>query len=394
MRRRIFWLWVIGLIGAVGVMDFVAPRASWAIPAWERKYGIECSGCHYPAIPRLNATGQRFRWAGYRLPNDFGKEPDVNNVGHFLAARARGQFVYTNPETGNRASEFQWRDTTLFYAGAVTKNLSSFNEIEREAADDIGLVAQVEGVWGIPSHFTTVRFGQFHTIYGVGIGGFDRPTGISRPALFNDKLTSSEIPFRIRSDQRGVEVAHVYRNSRLLAQITNGVDTTGSGTEGENDQDKDFLVAYEQILDDQASGLTLYGYRGIWHDPALSPEDFQFYRYGASANKIFSFGFEAMGGYIHSNDNRPASLGRTVLGESFFVELEQYLRGIDLTALARYDWIDPDRDVSGDTRTKETVGFVHSFQEHLRIALEGSRSSDEITDLTDYQAVVEAMIVF
>lgn len=28
------------------------------IPAWARKYNMNCSGCHYPAAPRLNATSR------------------------------------------------------------------------------------------------------------------------------------------------------------------------------------------------------------------------------------------------------------------------------------------------------------------------------------------------
>src|SRR6266540_7090048 len=47
------------------------------IPAWARKYNMNCSGCHYPAAPRLNATGIKFRWAGYRMPDAIGENVDV-----------------------------------------------------------------------------------------------------------------------------------------------------------------------------------------------------------------------------------------------------------------------------------------------------------------------------
>lgn len=392
-RRKNFWLLMIGLFFAIEIFWMIDPRESSAIPAWTRKYGADCSMCHYPAVPRLNATGQRFRWMGYRMPDEFGSEPDATNVGNYLAARGRGRYVYADPERGNRQSEFQWHDTTLFYSGPITKNISAFNEIEREAEDEIALVAQVQGIWGAPGHFSTVRFGQFHPLYRVGIGGFDRPTGISAPSLFSDNQTRSEIPFRIALDQRGVEVAHVFRDSRLLAQLLNGIDETGSGTDGETDTDKDLLIAYEQILDDLASGFTLYGYRGVWHDGTL-PDPFRFYRFGASANKIFSSGFEVIGGYIRSSDDRPSGIGATLQGDSFFVELEQYMRAPDLTLLARYDWIDPDRGAGGDNRNRQTIGIVRTAQRHLRIAFEGSRSTDHLTRLTDDRATAEVMINF
>ena len=30
-----------------------------------RKYKMDCSGCHAPAVPRLNAVGYRFRRVGF-----------------------------------------------------------------------------------------------------------------------------------------------------------------------------------------------------------------------------------------------------------------------------------------------------------------------------------------
>src|SRR5262245_6391728 len=64
------------------------------IPAWARKYNMNCSGCHYPAPPRLNATGQRFKWAGYRMPEDFGEKVDVEKVQNYLAAGAEASYEY------------------------------------------------------------------------------------------------------------------------------------------------------------------------------------------------------------------------------------------------------------------------------------------------------------
>lgn len=395
MRRKVFW--VIGLLFVINGGGMFSPREAQAIPAWGRKYEVPCSVCHYPAVPRLNATGWRFRWAGHRMPHEIGVEQDISNVGNFLAARGRGRYLYVNPDEGPRESEFQWHDATLFYAGPVTKHFSAFNEVELEPEEErteIALVAQIQGVWGRPEHFSTVRLGQFHSLKRVGIGAFDRPLGISSPSIFSERLTASEIPFRIDLDQRGVEVAHVLRNSRLLAQVLNGFGVgVGSGTEGEEDQEKDLLIAFEQILDELASGFTLYGYRGGWHDGVV-PDASRFYRYGAAANKVFPFGFGVMGGYVGSIDNQPALIGPTIRGDAFFVELEQYLKGSDLTLFARYDWIDPDRNADGETRNRQTAGAVQTLQRNLRLALEGRRLHDRRADLTDYRLAAEAMINF
>ncbi len=113
------------LIILTGVL-LATVRDSEAIPAWARKYGVDCSLCHYPAVPRLSSFGQKFRWAGYRMPDEFGKEQDVTRVGDFFSTRVRARFEYENPEEKIERTEFTLHDATLFYAGAFTKNYSGF----------------------------------------------------------------------------------------------------------------------------------------------------------------------------------------------------------------------------------------------------------------------------
>src|SRR6266571_2484342 len=73
-------------------------RAHARIPAWARKYNMNCSGCHYPAPPRLNATGQRFKWAGYRMPEDFGDKVNVEKLQNYVAGHGVVQFEWTKTE--------------------------------------------------------------------------------------------------------------------------------------------------------------------------------------------------------------------------------------------------------------------------------------------------------
>ena len=47
----------------------LAPQPAAAIPAFARKYGLPCSGCH-EAWPKLNVFGQTFKDNGYQLMND------------------------------------------------------------------------------------------------------------------------------------------------------------------------------------------------------------------------------------------------------------------------------------------------------------------------------------
>lgn len=388
MKRTICSFVVVSMcLVLLGWMAF--PSVSSAIPAFARKYNADCTLCHHPAIPRLNRTGLRYRWGGYRMPNEFGKKQDMSKVGNFLALRARGRFLYENPEAGKTKSEIQWHDTTIFYAGALTENISAFNEIEVEH-DEVGLVAQLQGIWGSPGRFISVRFGQFHSLKGVGLGSFDRPTGISVPLMFGQQLTTSPVPYKLSSHAKGIELAQVVGNSRFIAQVLNGV------TKEEEDTSKDVLLAYEQMLGDATSSFTLYAYRGVWTtvDDPDSDSRIRFYRLGGAANKIFSSGSEILGGYIYGEDGQPASVGPTITGSSGFLELQQYLEEPNMTLLVRYDWLDPDDDISGNTQTKQTVGWVHTFQRNLKISVEGSRLNDDFKNETDYNLVTEAFFVF
>lgn len=398
----IFWVSWVGL-------DILWTSEAQAIPAWARKYEQSCSMCHYPAVPRLNTLGHQFRQAGYRMPDEFDQDINAANVSHYVSARGRARYEYKNPEEGDSTNEFQWHDTTLFYAGPVGRNYAGFAELEWEAEDEIALTASISGVWGEPDHFTTLRVGQFHTLSRVGFGGFDRPTGISTPAIRSANLTK-DMEFTLGADQRGVELAHIFQlgflpeRSRLIAQVTNGVDDEGSGTGSDIDAQKDYTLVFEQILYDRASGFTLLYYQGTYHKAAdLSSENrIGFQRYGGTFAWILPMGFEVQGGYIRSTDDPAAEGADEIAGNAFYLELEQYFAALELTGLARYDFVDlnDDSDAKDDRTTTITVGLVKPLQDWLRLAVEGSATTKEKAvsgtgeETTDNKVVAELMLNF
>ena len=54
------------LVAGVMLLGRTAPAA--AVPIFAERYGFRCTQCH-TAVPELNAFGEHFRRAGYRLPN-------------------------------------------------------------------------------------------------------------------------------------------------------------------------------------------------------------------------------------------------------------------------------------------------------------------------------------
>ena len=371
----------LGVVVVVGLI-LASVRESQAIPAWARKYNADCSMCHYPVIPRLNSFGHQFRRAGYRTPDEFNKEQDVTKVGDFFSARLRTSFSYQNKQGQIEKTQFTLDDATFFYAGAISKNFSGFVESEIVSNGETELLGQLQGVFGKSDRYLGFRMGQMHTLTRVGFSGFDRPSGISTNPLLSTTLTRAGpingANFALNTDEKGLEIAYVQGRGRLLAQILNGVNQDGSGTanQGDVDADKDFQVAYEHILDDIASGVTAFYYKGSYPNVASASavsQRFNFYRLGVMANKIFPVGFgyfELQGGYIRSSDNVPAQVGPNVQGNAFYVESQQYLTGPEITFLERFSLISMDTATQNITRKDYTAGIVAPVQTWLRVAAE------------------------
>ncbi len=403
MKRTVLlkrFMWFFGVILISLILESFNPIPAYAIPAFARKYNADCSMCHYPNAPRLNSFGHEFRRAGFRTPDEFSKDQDISKVGDFLAARTRVRYEYENIENDPVRSEFVLNDTTIFYSGVFTKYFSAFNELERERDGELGLVASISGVYGQPDHYSTFRVGQFHTLTRVGFGGFDRPTGISTASPLSSDLTTGGAPFKINTDQRGLELTHIYKKSRIIAQILNGINPEGEGGDGDADTAKDYSIAYERILDDLASGFTLYGYWGSWfddEDPAIRNRA-GFARYALTGNKIFpevlGGNFELLAGYVRSQDSASSALGGNVQGNAFFAEIEDYFERHNFTVLARYDFIDPDVDEGNDRKERWTIGYVRTLQSYLRLAVETNITQKDADDSTDYGATGELMVNF
>ncbi len=383
------------LLSGLALFTLFPERAS-AIPAWARRYGVPCSTCHYPAPPRLNAYGHRFRRAQYRLPEEFNQEPEWSKVQNYVAVRAVGGYTYSSADQPGSdvhdvTSTFTLDEINLFYAGPVTKHFSGFIELARPG-DDTGIeaLASVGGVFGKPDSFTTFRFGQFHTLVEAGWGGLDRSTGISSPDALSTPLTTAT-GFTLDQDQVGVEGTYVRKNWRIIGQVLNGanaVTTDGvlnpdlafSTTDhADQNKNKDYVLAYELMWGDTASGLTAFGYKGVVEDPIQGPDNpdpalsrIDMTRLGLTAAQVWESGWEIQGGYVSAKDNFQNPALADIKGQGWWIELEKYYKKLkDMTLLLRYDLTDPDTDVAKNSRTGWVLGAVWPVGEwHTKLAVE------------------------
>lgn len=394
MRKQ--YLVVVGVVA----LAVTWPQQSWAISGWGRKYGLDCATCHEPAnAPRLTALGHQFRKAGYRFEADFDKAPEYKEIGDYFHTRFRFRYLFTDRDPANGSddrNEFKFNDVSLFYAGAITKNLTLFTEWEWAANNDITMSAFLSWTQGTWERYWRVRLGQMKPIARVGFGGFDRPTGITTAWPITENLTSSAVKFKISEEQRGLEFLYSFNpDTRVVASVWNGVDATGAGRAngvGDNNNDKDVLLYFERMIDDRGSALTLLGYRGVFTTAGGS--DLDFYRLGGSFNYVFPSKTELQLGYIYATDE-DAPTGHTD-GQAAWVELQQWLSH-GAAVFVRGDAIQPNRDQgswSTDYNKKLTFGGVYSVNDYLRLAAElfFERKVSLVDD--NWGIVTEAMVNF
>lgn len=345
-----------------------------AIPAWARKYNMNCSGCHAPAVPRLNAKGYAFKWAGWRMPEEIGEQAEIKNVSEVFSVRSRLRYDYAKPEGGSATqNQFELFDVTIFAGGALGKNFGSMFELEH-AVGETEIVTNMTGVWGSEKKYAGFRIGQMHWFSRAALAGFERPTGITTPIPLSSAINAGS-PWSFSTDQIGGEAFFVRGKNKLSIEVLNGVNAEGKGDETRTGTSMDFVGIDQFIYDAHGSGITLMGYRGKIHglDPADENAASSITRFGLTANKLINK-FELMGTFISSKDNDlPAATAASgsVTGSAYWGYLG-YTLPSNMTLFSRYEFLDPNTDAANKSKTRFVLGGVLpiSLPEYLKLSAE------------------------
>ncbi|MEE9153193.1 MAG: hypothetical protein V3U42_03810 [candidate division NC10 bacterium] len=138
---------VLGVALALFAGGLLLPRSALAVPAFARKYQLQCTTCH-TRPPRLNSFGERFLENGYQIPGtmDGGivEKLKLGNVSlglvnNYFAVRLRGNFYRQFDFDKQRIVDGEPKDTkelafpeilNLFFAGTLAENVGTFIEME------------------------------------------------------------------------------------------------------------------------------------------------------------------------------------------------------------------------------------------------------------------------
>ena len=389
--------WTMVLLLTVAVLPV---SKAHAIPAWARKYNVNCSNCHGPAVPRLNAKGFAFKWAGYRMPEEIGESQEVKQISEYVAARFNMQYVWHKTESKSAdVNAFVLDNATIFAGGPIGKWFGAFLEFSH-SADGVELVNNVYGVWGKPTSFGGARVGQMHWLLEGAVAGFDRPTGISAPAPIDEPLTEGGVPFSFGVHQLGIEAFYVGGKNRLSFELLNGINSDGMGDGVGSPDHKDFAAIDQFIYDENGSGITAVAYRGSVDglDPTRAIVS-HFNRYAISANKIIDR-LEFTSGYVYGKDT-DLPLGsnfsaRSVNGWGAW-GYAGYTFPNTLTAFGRFDYVNSNSDVANTGNTRFVLGSVLpvNLPEYLRMAAEYTLDNPHASGgLKRHGLTLEAMLNF
>lgn len=346
------------------------------IPAWARKYNANCSLCHSPAVPRLNAKGIQFKWAGYRMLEEIGEKAEVNNIQEYVAARAVFDYDYekTQGEPTER-SGFNTSNLSLFVGGPIGKSYGGLLELARESEGggegEVEVLAAGATAWGNAERFGGLRFGTGHMLLtGGGVAGFDRAIGISKPLPLGEPTAT--VPLALGGDLTGAEAYFVTGRNRVSVQVLNALAVE----EGTTNTWKDIVVTDQFIWDDAGAGVGVAAYFGKAKGVnALSPEaTSSFSRVALTANKYFG-DFELLGGYVLSRDRDITTGAGSVAdndGSAYWVSGQYTLRPTKWTFFSRWEVVDPNNDESDDSARRFVLGGVLpvNVPEFMKVALE------------------------
>ena len=370
------------MMGIAMVAVMVIPATSQAIPAWARKYSLDCSSCHFGGTNRLTKFGKEFQVRGDRLASD-ASETEIKELNLSNYMSLAGKFRFNADKDAVPSTNFDVEALSIYSGGALYDNYSYFfeyylHEPGKETSSTGGQIdtatrgklaemyllynSNPEG-----ENYTFVRAGQItpRLIHHASTGA---RISISRPNTWNDNAGGGNL-YTPRDRSYGVTVG-THNPSGLIGEI--GVLNGGGGNsrpnQPENNNAKDFFASASQFLDEEGSYIGAYAYNGTYPITGTSPFQDKFSRY-AILGEFIRGDFVVSGAYSWGQNTLAAGGHRNP--KAHYVEAGFNVSPIS-TLFARYDFFDSDLTAS---KTAMALGFSQRLSHLGRWAIEGQQVS-------------------
>lgn len=419
------WIVTGSLALSAAAMLMALARPATAIPAWARKYEVDCSSCHVAGF-KLNRMGQNFLRSGHQTA---GWEEKQDISGHVsVAQKSRfnwGQTVVDgNVKPGSKVNSFEQHALSLYMGGPLQKEWSYFAEMywqensgNTSGSSDLNDYARsklADAYLQYIHHendeqYTSVRFGQFSSFL-LHLNGVGARLSQDRPYVINSG-TVGDNPYKPFVRQYGLEVAQSVRSFTATAAVMNG---TGAKlfNRVDNDLKKDAYGTLDYSFDDYGSMLGVYGYSG--HYPLRADNAVKYATYddfnqlgvlgnftrkqGALVGAFFSGRneFSLTNEVAAPADTADAAIEQKSMG--YYAEAQLYTLHPRVQPYVRWDFWDPNTDVDDNEVSGPLFGInwraldAGRLVAHYQIlkTKKGSATLDE----TKHSVVFEANFMF
>lgn len=401
MRFRGFLI----LFVCIAVFLTSLPMESWAISAWARRYGTDCSMCHWK-LNKLNGIGKNFMKLGHRLADETAMKDSkgLAALGDYISFTEKVRIL--SGETSNGVTtDFTIEALSIYMGGPLLNGFSFFYEHylfdwgQKKGSPTKGEDKMADAILQYTSpgdkHYLTFRVGQFipllvHTHGGGARLPISRPMTVNTPAV---KINNTEIKYNPRDRQLGAEIGG---NIGILGgwHTTLAVVNGNSFSRGDNNNYKDLIATTDITFDDAGSQLGFYFYKGQYVNDISD-----YYRAGVMGNVTSPFswleldlsGAYYMGAFTRTDGKDPMN----VMG--FYAELDYALPSIlnMLSLFARYDYWDEDVTTADNQVSGPALGISCDIIKLGRITLEadlynkGKKSGNTYSQTRDYNYMLE-----
>jgi hypothetical protein len=382
--------WVVLLGGFVTIL--AAADTASAIPAFQRRYGVECHFCH-DGYPKLNQNGQRFKERGFRMAQE-----DPFDVGEWaktvpLSVRAMGNHTFIEDVDGV---------TFAFFKGITAGNLGSrvsywvddglfWQDLPDDAPEDSDSFTHTkpDNAWG---RIELVQNGKFY-LKG-GRFELDLPfTQARTPQLFGYDIyttNTGEEYDAIGLYQEGAEVGGTLPgDARWSAAVVKGRNAPGASDINEEAGNFDanlYLRASKRFTRNRIGAFAYFGRNKLPVDSANVIEN-DLLRLGADAD-VRAGKLNVYGVFMYGRNSDAFGIGVEQSFTGGFVQGDfQVHDAVQLTL--RVNAVNA--PASSAPSSKETLTSVFPgvrvyVRERLRLAFEWGFQSDERPDIGAVQA--------
>jgi hypothetical protein len=372
-------------------LALLAPLPSFAIPAWSRGEGTSCSSCHATPTWQLTNVGLDFLRNGHR--NDPLKyKAKGQTLENYISLVWKGRFItdqLDGDRTGNASTQkpktnFEQHSFSLYTGGALNERFSYFTELylsENTGATSGSNVTQGDAArkklaeafiqYNHPvrdGEFIAVRAGEILPeilhVFGVGARSIEQ-----RAVVLNESLAGNTNTYRPFSRQQGIDVKYNAKHYELSAGLVNGSDTSTTNSI-DADSHKDWYASALYMLDEQESAVGAFHYNGQFAN-YTTKQDFStplLYRNDYSRTgllgRFIRDNWRAVGVYFMGEETVNAT-GAKADNQGFYALLD-YNFSEKLGAFARYDYLDPNTDLSRNEVSQIIFGFDGLLYSTLR----------------------------